>query len=60
MARKVWVDTSSRPVRVHYAEAWRTRSAAIEELLRHHRIDTATVATDGDYVAELLKLFRQR
>ena len=58
--RKVWVDTSSRAVRVHYAEAWRTRSAAIEELLRHHRIDTATVATDGDYVAELIKLFRQR
>lgn len=57
---KVWVDTSSRAVRVHYAEAWRTRSAAIEELLRHHRIDTATVATDGDYVAELIKLFRQR
>jgi len=58
--RKVWVDTSSRAVRDRYAEAWRTRSASIEELLRHHRIDTATVATDGDYVAELLKLFRQR
>lgn len=58
--RKVWVDTSSRAVRDRYAEAWHARSASIEELLRHHRIDTATVATDGDYVAELLKLFRQR
>ena len=58
--RKVWVDTSSRAVRDRYAEAWRTRSAAIGELLRHHRIDTATVATDGDYVAELIQLFRQR
>ncbi|MDE5623699.1 MAG: DUF58 domain-containing protein [Alistipes sp.] len=58
--RKVWIDTSSRAVRDRYAEAWRTRSQAIDELLRHHRIDTATISTGGDYVAELLKLFRQR
>ncbi|MDE5708660.1 MAG: DUF58 domain-containing protein [Alistipes sp.] len=58
--RKVWVDTSSRAVRDHYARAWQRRSAEIDDLLRHHRIDTATVSTDGDYVAELIKLFRQR
>ncbi|WP_304720360.1 DUF58 domain-containing protein [uncultured Alistipes sp.] len=58
--RKVWTDTSSRTVRDHYAAAWRTRSEAIDALLRHHRIDSATIMTDGDYVAELLKLFRQR
>jgi len=58
--RKVWVDTSSRAVRDHYARMWRQRSDAIEELLRHHRIDTATISTDGDYVTELLKLFKQR
>ena len=58
--RKVWVDTSSRAVRDHYAEAWRRRTEAVGELLRHHRIDTADVATDGDYVTELLKLFKQR
>ena len=58
--RKVGADTSSRAVRDHYAAAWRTRSEAIDALLRHHRIDSATITTDGDYVAELLKLFRQR
>ena len=58
--RKVWIDTSSRAVRDHYARAWQRRSAEIDNLLRHHRIDTATVSTDGDYVAELIKLFRQR
>ena len=58
--RKVWADTSSRAVRDHYAAAWHTRSEAIDALLRHHRIDSATITTDGDYVAELLKLFRQR
>ena len=58
--RKAWVDTSSRAVRDHYAAAWRRRSDEIEGLLRRHRIDTATVDTQEDYVAELIKLFKQR
>ncbi len=58
--RKAWVDTSSRAVREHYAEAWRQRSADIETTLRHNRIDTATISTDSDYVTELIKLFKQR
>ncbi len=58
--RKVWVDTSSRAVRDHYATSWQERSEAIEATLRHNRIDTAMIATDGDYVAELIKLFKQR
>lgn len=58
--RKVWVDSSSRRVRVHYAESWRERDEAIGELLRRHRIDTATISTNEDYVAELIKLFKQR
>ncbi len=58
--RKAWLDTSSRAVRDHYAARWSARTARIDETLRHNRIDTAVVATDGDYVAELIKLFRQR
>ena len=58
--RRVWVDTSSARVRGHYASAWRQRDERIAEVLRHNRIDTALVATDGDYVAELLKLFKRR
>ena len=58
--RKIWVDTSSARVREHYAQSWRLRSEAIVETLRHNRIDTATVSTDGDYVTELIKLFKQR
>ncbi len=57
---KVWVDTSSSAVRAHYAEAWRQRCEAIESLLKHNRIDTATISTDEDYVVELIKLFKQR
>ncbi len=58
--RKVWVDSSSRAVREHYARTWLERSAGIDETLRHNRIDTATIATDSDYVVELIKLFKQR
>ena len=58
--RKVWVDTSSRAVRDHYAASWQRRSGEIEATLKHNRIDTAMISTDGDYVAELIKLFKQR
>ncbi len=58
--RKVWTDTSSRAVREYYADAWQRRSAAIDETLRHNRIDTASISTDGDYVTELIKLFKHR
>ena len=58
--RKVWVDTSSSRVREHYAESWRQRDEAVKELLRRNRIDMATISTEGDYVAELIKLFKSR
>ena len=58
--RKVWVDTASRAVREHYASRWQARSERINETLKHNRIDTAEVSTDGDYVVELIKLFKQR
>lgn len=58
--RKVWVDTSSRAVREHYAREWRQRREEMASLLRHNRIDLADVSTDDDYVVELIKLFRQR
>ena len=58
--RKVWLDTSSRRVREHYAQQWRERERQTMEMLRRGRIDTATISTDGDYVVELIKLFKQR
>ena len=52
--RKVWVDTSSRAVRDHYAASWQRRSGEIEATLKHNRIDTAMISTDGDYVADAI------
>ena len=58
--RKEWVDTSSKRVREHYARSYEEQSRAVADILKHNRVDTATVSTDGDYVAELIKLFKQR
>ena len=57
---KVWVDSSSAAVREYFTQQWESRNQAIETLLKHNRIDTAEVSTDADYVAELIKLFKQR
>ena len=57
---KCWVDTSSRAVREHYAEVALRRIEQMDSLLKHNRIDVATIPTDGDYVVELIKLFKKR
>ncbi|MFI3320584.1 MAG: DUF58 domain-containing protein [Rikenellaceae bacterium] len=57
---KVWVDTSSRAVREHYAQSWTDMSDRVVNTLKHNRVDTATVSTESDYVVELIKLFKQR
>lgn len=58
--RRIWVDTSSRRVREAYAEEWKRRNQRIETTLKQHRVDTATVSTEDDYVSALIKLFKQR
>ena len=58
--RKVWVDTASKAVRQHYADAWREREANTLEMLLRNRIDVADISTESDYVAELIKLFKKR
>ena len=55
-----WLDTSSRRVRRFWAEDYTKRRDTMHNLLRHNRIDSTTVATDGDYVADLIKMFKQR
>ena len=58
--RKVWVDTASKAVRQHYADAWSEREANTLEMLLRNRIDVADISTESDYVAELIKLFKKR
>jgi uncharacterized protein (DUF58 family) len=58
--QKEWVDTSSRRVREHWKRSFEERNTAMLKTLSHNRVDVAEVATDGDYVAELIKMFKQR
>ena len=58
--RRVIADSSSRRVRDGYAEAWRERTETVEQLLKHHKVDSAVCDTAEDYVTELIKLFKKR
>ena len=55
-----WLDTSSPRVREFWAEQYNSRNEAMASLLTHNRVDMAEVATSGDYVKELLKMFKKR
>ena len=55
-----WLDTSSRRVRRFWLEQYTQRQEAMAAMLRHNRVDIAEVATDEDYVAELIKMFKKR
>ena len=55
-----WIDTSSRRVRDYWQMSYDSRRKTMSNLLKHNRVDIAEVATDGDYVVELIKMFKQR
>ena len=55
-----WIDTSSRRVREHWKQSFEERNATMLKTLSHNRVDVAEVETDGDYVVELLKMFKRR
>ena len=57
---KSWIDTSSRAVREYFRVETEKRSTEMESLLKHNRIDTASILTNEDYVVELIKLFKKR
>ncbi len=58
--RRVWVDTASARTRRSYAGHWREAGRVVNSALTRCRIDNVEVATDQDYVAALIKLFKQR
>lgn len=60
MGAREWLDTSSRRVRDFWLEQYTQRHETMAAMLRHNRVDIAEVATDEDYVAELIKMFKKR
>ena len=55
-----WVDTSSKGTRKTYDRWWYQRQQAMAETLRSSRVDFVSVATDEDYVRQLMALFKNR
>ena len=55
-----WIDTSSKKVRKAYEKAWYKRQQALSETTTKCGVDLAHVATDEDFVAALLGLFKRR
>lgn len=54
------VNTSNQNLRMAYRKLMRRHREGVDRLLRKHGIDSATLATDGDPLRELHRLFRRR
>ena len=59
-SQEIWVDTSSKKVRDHYAAWWQESSRKSKDIFNKSRVDATTISTDQDFVPALLNLFKQR
>ena len=55
-----YVDTGSRAVRNAYRQYWLNRQNDLKETFAKSGVDSVSIATDEDYVKQLLALFRKR
>ena len=55
-----YVDTSSRSVRKAYSQYWQNRQRDLKETFAKSGVDSVSIATDDDYVKQLLLLFNRR
>ncbi|NCB72487.1 MAG: DUF58 domain-containing protein [Clostridia bacterium] len=58
--KEEWVDTSSKSVRRYFVD-WNNKiQAATQQCLRKYKVDSVSIATNGDYVKGLIALFNKR
>lgn len=55
-----WVDTTSKSVRKNFNKAWYVRQQQINKTFTESGIDSASIATDEDYVKALITLLKRR
>lgn len=58
--RTRWIDTSSKSTRKAYDKWWYDRQQKMAETLRSARVDFVSMASDEDYVKQLMALFHHR
>lgn len=59
-AEEIWVDTSSKAVRNHYAQWGRRVLAQAQGLFNKFKVDSVSISTTDDYVKGLISLFKKR
>lgn len=55
-----WIDTGSKSVRTAYSKFWYNRQQELSALMSKCGIDSASIATDDDYVKSLIALLKKR
>ena len=55
-----YIDTGSRRLRESYRRYWLQRQSELKETFAKSNVDNVSIATDEDYVKQLLGLFKQR
>jgi uncharacterized protein (DUF58 family) len=58
--RTVWVNTSAESFRARYRATYEQNRDQIGQICRRHRTEFLSIATDTDYVPQLVGLFRRR
>lgn len=57
---EMYIDTSSKKVRIAHAKNWISREDALKHVFAKSNVDWVSVATDGDYVKAMMDLFASR
>ncbi|RLD38321.1 MAG: DUF58 domain-containing protein [Bacteroidetes bacterium] len=57
---KIWVDTSSREVRNHFANNAKQFTHKVQDIVKKSGVDLAEISTGEDYVIPLMKMFKKR
>ena len=55
-----YIDTSSRSLRQAYSRYWQSRQKDLKDTFTRCNVDSVSIATNEDYVKQLLGLFKQR
>ena len=58
--QKKWIDTSSRRVRMDYANWWKKTTEELKEVFSKNGVDNTSLETGQDYVRQLMTLFKHR
>mgnify|MGYP003457993986 FL=1 len=57
---RLWVDTSSRKVRMMYKNIWDERKLKFQQMISKAGVDSVSMEASEDYVKALMRLFKMR